>query len=124
MATASDPCVILFGDSSLDTFDDAVISDLTSNNKLPLLDRLLCDLEVVLRKEYAQLTPPERAMLPISDVAGLLHEGNSKERKLHPALAAVKLVLVQLASFIRLVYNSSLEMSKGVSNHTIKTQFQ
>lgn len=100
MATTSKSFVILFGDSSLDTFDDAVISNFPSNKKTPLLDRLLSDVETALQREYARLPASERSLLPAKDIINFLQTRDKEVKNLHPALAAVKLVLIQLASFI------------------------
>jgi hypothetical protein len=101
MAGTSNAFIILFGDSSQNSFDDLLISKLTRDNKSPLLSRFLDNARIVLNEEQEQLHRLERPLLPSSDITKFLQGGFEGTKSLHPAVGAARLVLIQLASFIR-----------------------
>jgi hypothetical protein len=99
MAASPKSFVIFFGDSSQDTFDYSLIKNLTKNDK-PLLGRFMLDVQNALQEECARLHSTELLHLFSNGSLNFLLERGREEKILHPALCAVKLVLIQLASFI------------------------
>ncbi|KAH8694080.1 putative polyketide synthase [Talaromyces proteolyticus] len=100
MAAISKSFIILFGDSSQDTFDESIIATLTREIKPPLLNRFLSDCQNILSEEYGNLFPSERHLLPFRDLFSFIQGGGKETSSTHPALGAARLVLIQLASFI------------------------